>query len=176
MRELTLLVPGEPVQCTVGREGEELIVVVHGTEQRFRLAPVEPGLLLVTAGGRSRIVHTAEDEEKRYVHMDGVTLEYTVTLAGGRPGAGPAPADLTAPMPGLVTQVLVREGDVVRPGQPLVIVEAMKMEHVIRAARAGTVRAIRVRAGEQVDGGAVVAEVGPPESSPGGSRREAGRG
>jgi hypothetical protein len=59
-------------------------------------------------------------------------------------------------MPGAVTHVLVREGDAVSPGQPLVIVETMKMEHVIRARRAGRVRALRVREEDQVEAGTVV--------------------
>jgi 3-methylcrotonyl-CoA carboxylase alpha subunit len=63
-------------------------------------------------------------------------------------------------MPGGVTQVLVRKGEEVTVGQPLVIVEAMKMEHVIRASRAGRITAVLVREGDQVDGGAVVVKIG----------------
>ncbi len=56
-----------------------------------------------------------------------------------------------APMPGLVVRVEVEEGDRVRPGQGLVIVEAMKMENELRADVAGEVRAVHVRAGQTVE-------------------------
>ncbi len=60
---------------------------------------------------------------------------------------------LAAPMPGKVIAVLVKKGAKVEKGAPLVILEAMKMEHTITAPRAGTVAEIRFSAGEQVDEG-----------------------
>jgi 3-methylcrotonyl-CoA carboxylase alpha subunit len=60
---------------------------------------------------------------------------------------------LAAPMPGKVIAVLVQKGARVEKGAPLVILEAMKMEHTITAPRAGTVAEIRFTAGEQVDEG-----------------------
>ena len=60
---------------------------------------------------------------------------------------------LAAPMPGKVIAVLVQKGARVEKGAPLVILEAMKMEHTITAPRAGTVSEIRFAAGEQVDEG-----------------------
>jgi biotin carboxyl carrier protein len=72
-------------------------------------------------------------------------------------------------MPGTVTQVAVREGDSVAAGQAIAVVEAMKMEHVIRAPQAGRVVALRVRAGDQVNAGAIVAELqssGAPADEP----------
>ncbi|HSN82116.1 MAG TPA: biotin/lipoyl-containing protein, partial [Polyangiales bacterium] len=60
---------------------------------------------------------------------------------------------VVAPMQGLVARLAVREGDVVKKGQALVILEAMKMEHVVAADCAGMVRSIVVRAGETVSKG-----------------------
>lgn len=54
-------------------------------------------------------------------------------------------------MPGLVVRVEVEEGDQVRPGQGLVIVEATKMEDEVRAEVAGEVRAVQVRAGQTIE-------------------------
>ena len=59
----------------------------------------------------------------------------------------------TAPMPGRVVAVSVAPGDVVIPGQPLVSLEAMKMEHHVTAVAAGRVAEVRVEVGQQVDGG-----------------------
>jgi len=68
--------------------------------------------------------------------------------------AGSGPQRLSAPMPGKIVRVLVAEGDAVRARQPLVVVEAMKMENEVRAAREGVVAEIHVRAGMSVDAGA----------------------
>ena len=61
---------------------------------------------------------------------------------------------LTAPMPGRVLAVLVRPGDAVARGAPLVIMEAMKMEHTIKAPRAGAIEQVFVAEGEQIKEGA----------------------
>ena len=58
-------------------------------------------------------------------------------------------------MPGRVLKVLVAEGDAVEAGTPLVVVEAMKMENELAAARSGTVRKIHVSPGQNVESGSV---------------------
>jgi biotin carboxyl carrier protein len=63
------------------------------------------------------------------------------------------PTAVNSPMPGKVVKLLVKPGDAVTAGQGLVVVEAMKMENELRAARAGTVQAVRVKEGQPVVGG-----------------------
>jgi propionyl-CoA carboxylase alpha chain len=70
-----------------------------------------------------------------------------------------ASGSLVAPMPGLVKQVLVAVGDRVAQGAALLVLEAMKMEQVIRAPRAGRVTAVSARAGQQVEAGLVLAVI-----------------
>jgi propionyl-CoA carboxylase alpha chain len=67
---------------------------------------------------------------------------------------------LLAPMPGVVTRVGVQVGDDVKQGQPLLWLEAMKMEHTISAPADGVVGELRVEAGQQVEVGAVLAVLG----------------
>jgi propionyl-CoA carboxylase alpha chain len=74
--------------------------------------------------------------------------------------AAPLPAGaLVAPMPGTVVRVEVRIGDLVTAGQPLVRLEAMKMEHVVHAPAGGTVAELPVAVGQQVGEGATLAVV-----------------
>ncbi|MGC4929640.1 acetyl/propionyl/methylcrotonyl-CoA carboxylase subunit alpha [Streptomyces sp. DT117] len=81
-------------------------------------------------------------------------------------GAGRSGADtLAAPMPGTVTVVKVAVGDEVEAGQSLLVVEAMKMEHVISAPHAGTVTELDVTAGATVAMDQVLAVVAPREDS-----------
>jgi biotin carboxyl carrier protein len=62
-------------------------------------------------------------------------------------------------MPGTVIRVLVTEGDSVQPRQPLVVLEAMKMETPVVSPYEAVVRAVHVREGEQVAGGTVLVEL-----------------
>jgi acetyl/propionyl-CoA carboxylase alpha subunit len=66
---------------------------------------------------------------------------------------------LTAPMPGTVIRVLVREGDRVQPRQPLVVLEAMKMETPVVSPYAAVVRSVHVAEGDRVAGGALLVEL-----------------
>ncbi|MCF8475055.1 MAG: acetyl/propionyl/methylcrotonyl-CoA carboxylase subunit alpha [Emcibacter sp.] len=66
---------------------------------------------------------------------------------------------ITTPMPGKVTQVMVKEGDLVTLGQPLMILEAMKMEHTIKAQIVGKVDMFRLAIGDQVAEGAILIRI-----------------
>ena len=75
-------------------------------------------------------------------------------LRAGQAGVGPQ--RVTAPMPGKIVRVLVKAGDHVTARQGLVVVEAMKMENELRAARDGRVREVSVAEGQSVDAGTVL--------------------
>ena len=72
-----------------------------------------------------------------------------------------------SPMPGTVQAVHVTEGQPVSAGQPLVIVEAMKMEHTVTAPLDGTVAELLVKAGQQVAMDETLVIVSPPAEPPG---------
>jgi biotin carboxyl carrier protein len=72
---------------------------------------------------------------------------------------GSGPERLTAPMPGKIARVLVKTGEAVSARQPVVVIEAMKMENELRASQAGTVAEIHVRDGQSVDAGALLAVI-----------------
>jgi pyruvate carboxylase subunit B len=157
------------------RVGDEEIEVVHdGGEVRVDGAHLEAHIAEVE-GTPVRML-TVGDEVHRIVVRRGATRgSYTLWVDGFRhevealdermrairelagATAGPAgPAPLLAPMPGMVVRVQVQVGDVVLPGQGLVVMEAMKMENELRAARDGRVRDVSVTEGQSVDAGAVL--------------------
>ena len=70
--------------------------------------------------------------------------------------AATGPQQVVAPMPGKIVRVLVQSGEAVRARQPLVVVEAMKMENELRAARDGTVAEVHAQEGQSVDAGALL--------------------
>ncbi|MDE3094494.1 MAG: 3-methylcrotonyl-CoA carboxylase [Chloroflexota bacterium] len=106
----------------------------------------------VTREGACRIV---EGEERRYVLAPpnpsaGDTAQST---RAGRAGT------LRAPIPGVVARLLVSPGERVRARQPLVVIEAMKIEHIIESSADGIVRAISCEAGRRVAEGEILIEV-----------------
>lgn len=100
------------------------------------------------------------------VHLAGRTIPVQVRQAGGfgrqkKAGAAPGtgPQRIAAPMPGKIVRVLVAAGDEVKARQGLVVVEAMKMENELRAARDGRVREVVVAEGQSVDAGMLLVVV-----------------
>ena len=88
--------------------------------------------------------------------------ERTRRLHAGRQGPALPQGDLAvrAPIPGMVVKVLVQDGDEIIEDQPLIILEAMKMENEIRAVRSGVVRKVEVSAGQSVEQDAVLIVIG----------------
>jgi biotin carboxyl carrier protein len=119
-----------------------------------------------TPDGRARFIvagrpyEVSLDRELRWIHsQDGVhQLEIQdLDLSQRRPA--PGDGRVKAPIPGLVTRVMVSPGDEVQAGQPLLILEAMKMENEIRAPRDGEIERLNVRPGQQVALQQVLVEV-----------------
>jgi biotin carboxyl carrier protein len=85
-----------------------------------------------------------------------LSVEETARDRGAHGGSGV----LTAPMPGRIVKVSVEEGQPVAQNQPLVVLEAMKMEHVIEAPHSGVITELRVAVGTQVAGGQRLLTIG----------------
>ncbi len=73
----------------------------------------------------------------------------------------PLTPEVSAPMPGKILAVLVSEGDVIETGQPLVVMEAMKMETTLRAESPALVKKVRIAPGDMVEHGAALIELSP---------------
>jgi 3-methylcrotonyl-CoA carboxylase alpha subunit len=94
---------------------------------------------------------------------DPFTLDLPDPLARG--GAGPGGDVVLSPMPGLVAAVAVTEGQSVAEGDRMVVLEAMKMEHVLRAPRSGIVAQVAVTAGDQVKAGVALVTLAPEDAT-----------
>ncbi|MFI6496161.1 acetyl/propionyl/methylcrotonyl-CoA carboxylase subunit alpha [Nonomuraea typhae] len=119
--------------------------------------------LRLTLGGATRSYTLARDGDTLWLGRDGGAWALTRHLIGDpgdRPGAaGGGDGVVRSPMPGTVLLVKAAVGDRVGKDQPLVVVEAMKMEHTVTAPVEGVVRELPVRAGQSVDMDAVLAVV-----------------
>jgi acetyl-CoA/propionyl-CoA carboxylase biotin carboxyl carrier protein len=170
-----LRTPGhEPVAVRVrGRaDGAEVRVGDAGpVRAALRLDGAEgSGRALLTWDGVTHSFTHARSGGSRWLGRDGQSwhlADHDPVEAALRGGAGAHGADaLTAPMPGTVTVVKAAVGEEVAAGQSLLVVEAMKMEHVIAAPYDGIVTELDVTAGSTVAMDQVLAVVEPKESAP----------
>ncbi|MFN4765843.1 MAG: biotin/lipoyl-containing protein [Bacteroidota bacterium] len=123
-------------------------VLVNGRSLRLRLINRDSDGLVMECNGR------------RYKVGIKTTLEQLLDKMGVATVNNRGPAKVQAPMPGLVLRVLTQVGAVVAPGDPLIVLESMKMENTLRANGAGTVVEIPVQAGQAVEKGQLLVKFG----------------
>lgn len=147
-RSLTL--DGNPLDLSLLRvERHRIRFTVNGRPVDALVTGSLPRLTVDAGGGPQELVV----EESRFADVRRISgLSTRVHVA----------TSLKAPMPGLVTRVLAQEGETVEAGQPLVVMEAMKMENELRSPGAGVVKAVKVRPGEAVELGALLVVFDPP--------------
>ncbi|HET9355704.1 MAG TPA: biotin carboxylase N-terminal domain-containing protein, partial [Sphingomicrobium sp.] len=139
-------------------DGEEIDVIGDW-------APGEP-LMLADMDGRRRVVQVARKGRGWLLTTRGARHQVTVMAPHiadlSKHMIEKVPPDMSrfliAPMPGLLTRLEVKAGDHVEPGQPVAVVEAMKMENILRAEKASTVKATPVAAGESLAVDQVIVE------------------
>jgi 3-methylcrotonyl-CoA carboxylase alpha subunit len=105
----------------------------------------------VEGGGHRRTARVAKAGARAWVLSEGALFPFVEQPRFAEPGVEVVAGGLVAPMPGKIVKILVAAGQEVAAGAPLVVLEAMKMEHTVRAAAAGRVAALHVAVGEQVD-------------------------
>lgn len=141
-----------PVEVTLTRDGKAFVLEGQTLVQHNR-----GRLHLTLRDGRTCLAHAAKVGDVWWVHLNGRTYKWE-RIEPGSSGTEDE-GGLVAPMPGKVLEVLVAQGDVVEAGTPLMVLEAMKMEHRIVAAADGTVVAVHFEAGDQVAQGAVLLDL-----------------
>jgi len=127
----------------------------HGGLRGRRGVSVEGTSLMVVDDSDWRVVEWQGFSYRRE-RPKALTVEETAAARGLSGAAG----ELSAPMPGRIVKVSVEEGQHVSQNQPLVVLEAMKMEHVVEAPHAGVVTDLRVAVGDQVASGARLLTIG----------------
>jgi len=118
--------------------------------------PLGDGWFAFDDGGRQRRTAIAGDGQTVWVFLDGIT--YTVAREERIAGRSKSAADVVAPMPATVVSITAALGQSVSEGDTLIVLEAMKMELPIKAARAGVVKAIHCAKGELVQPGVTLVE------------------
>jgi 3-methylcrotonyl-CoA carboxylase alpha subunit len=145
-------------------DGGWRVTAPDGSHQ-LTVQPGPTGRVTALEGTRVLSFGAARVGEDLFVEWEGGLYELGPPrrdTAGAAPARHASPGEgLTAPMPGTVIKIAVTEGEAVSAHQPLVVLEAMKMEHVVEAPHEGVVEEIMVQEGELVAGGAPVVRLGP---------------
>ncbi|MBR0695683.1 acetyl-CoA carboxylase biotin carboxylase subunit [Bradyrhizobium lablabi] len=133
----------------------------NGDGYRFEIDELDRDFIRYHHNGLMESARYSRDGDRLYVQHRGVTLSVRdLTLAPPQSAvAAGGDGKVRAAMNGRVVALLVKAGDKVAAGQPVMTLEAMKMEHVHTAGVAGTVSAIDVAEGEQVTTGKIVVEI-----------------
>ncbi len=147
-------------ECSVEIEGDATFVSVDGKRYRADLdhvATTESYSLLVEGRSFEFSLHDGGEQ----IELLGAAGRFRVCVedervhaaraVAGKSAAASGPHTILSIMPGIVREVCVAPGDAVRKGQPLLILEAMKMQNEIRADRDGCVKALHVEAGSTVE-------------------------
>ena len=149
---------------------KEYNLKINGSDYKVTINEVEDSVAKVEVNGTPFTVEFEQPVAKPKaikVVKPTVSAAPAVTPAAGRPSAAtnaaPASAsgtEVTSPLPGVVLDVLVKEGDAVKQGQTVMMLEAMKMENAIEAPADGVVKSINAKKGDSVLEGAVLAILG----------------
>jgi len=170
-----------PNQQLVLHQGDEVVTVAYRRlrDGRFRFADGTharihewtPTAIDVEVDGRRMHVRVTRDDETLIVHGPRGNLTFSIEPRFTLPGSGEGTEGaFVAAMPGKVIDLRVQAGDRVGAGDTLLVLEAMKMEHPMRATEDGVVGEVRVALGDQVEGGTLLLVVEPAgEASPSGA-------
>ncbi len=85
--------------------------------------------------------------------VDGVEFAISAPNRSRSKGKSVDHGQMTSPMPGKILKIFIKEGQSVEPGTPILVMEAMKMEHTIKASKKGLIEKIHFKEGDQVSGG-----------------------
>lgn len=150
----------------LSRDGALLRLRIDGAEITAEIEPAARGGALVRSRGRSLRVHAARRRNSILVAVGPAVFDLIPVEGRGARGAhGLATPEVTAPMPGKVLKVVVAEGEAVAAGQPLLVLEAMKMETTLYAEGDAIVGKVHAAPGAMVEHGAVLLELSPADSS-----------
>ncbi len=138
---------------------------VRVDDAEFELAAeaMPDGKLRLVGDGGVIVAEVTPAGARRFVRLG--VLDFVLDRESGarqRTTASSHDGGLDAPMPGVITKVMVVVGDEVSKGQPLVALEAMKMEHLIRAPVPGRVKRVDASPGQMVQAGATLVELEGP--------------
>ena len=145
---------------TVERREKYFFITYDNTEYRVEAEEIEPGHLKIKLGDRILKSVITEGEKEKYVFVEGdVFFVKNVELTGTKKTKKKEEGSLNSPISGKVVKVEVKVGDKVSKGDVLMVIEAMKMEYLIRAPDNGKITKINFNENDQIEIGQSTVEM-----------------
>jgi len=157
MSDKVVTIGGTRFALNVERDGDTFRAGAH----EITVVATRGNIAEIHVDGRTVTVPFLLQGTKVSFLLDGETVIAEIAEKGAQARVRHRDHSMSAPMPGVVLKILVQPGQQVTRGTPLVILEAMKMEHVIAASHDGVVQAVNCREGELVQPGVDLIELGP---------------
>jgi len=137
---------------TIERRKEHYFVTYNNTEYKVKAEETKPGQLKIKIGDRIVKSVITEGEKEKYVFVDGDVFKVRpVELTGKKKTKKKEEGDLSSPISGKIVNVKVKNGDSVKKGDVLLVIEAMKMEYLIRTPFDGKVKKVNFKEKDQIE-------------------------
>ena len=145
---------------TIERRDKYYYITYDNTEYKVEVEETRPGQLKIKIGDRLIKSIITEGEKEKFVFVDGQVFRVKpVELTGKKKGIKKEQGDLSSPISGKVVSVKVKNKDSVKKGEVLMVIEAMKMEYLIRAPFNGIVKNVNFKEKDQVEIGQSTVEI-----------------
>jgi biotin carboxyl carrier protein len=141
-------------KVTIERRNDNFFVTYDNTEYKVTAEEIEQGHLKIKVGDRVIKSVVTEGEKEKFVFIDGSVFKVKPVELTGRTKKRKKEAgesDLDSPISGKIVQVKVKKGDTVKKGDVLIVIEAMKMEYLIRSPFNGNVAKIHFKENDQIE-------------------------
>ena len=144
---------------TVERREDQFFVTYDNNEYTVSATETKPGQLTIQLGDRVIKCVISEGEESKFVFLGGDVFKVKRIELTGAKKTEKKEGDLASPISGTVVSVKVNEGSSVKKGDVIMVIEAMKMEYLIRAPYNGRVKKINFKEKDQIEIGQITAEL-----------------
>jgi len=144
---------------SVERRDNDFFVTYDNNEYTISVEEIKPGQLKIKLGNRIIKCVISEGEDNKFVFIDGDIFKVKRIELTGRKKTKKKEGDLNSPISGTIVDVKVKEGSKIKKDDVIMIIEAMKMEYLIRAPYNGTVKKVHFKSKDQIEIGQITAEI-----------------
>jgi len=146
----------------IERRNDFYFITYDNTEYKVSCEELKPGQLKIMIGDRMIKSIVTEGEHEKYVFTEGNVYKVKPVELTGRTKTrkkDTGEADLDSPISGKIVSVKVKKDEIVKKGDVLIVIEAMKMEYLIRAPYEGTVKKVHFKENDQIEIGQTTVEL-----------------
>ncbi|RLG43017.1 MAG: acetyl-CoA carboxylase biotin carboxyl carrier protein subunit [Thermoproteota archaeon] len=144
----------------IEKRKNKFFITYDNTEYRVESEEIKPGQLKIKIGDRVIKSMITEGDKEKYVFVDGHVFKVKpVELTGKKHTKKKEEGDLSSPISGKIVSVKIKKGDSVKKGDVIMIIEAMKMEYLIRSPFDGKISKVNFKENDQIEIGQDTVEV-----------------